>query len=323
MWALATTTGGLAQTEAPAPQIGPDDILVRVSAVGLNRMDLVLAGGGQYGSSGGPGTIPGLEWSGEIVSCGASAPERFKPGMRVMASGMGGFAEFAKSDWGRVSPLPDESMSMQEAATLPIALKTMHDAIVTQAGLKKGQNILIVGAASGVGLMGVLMARALGAARIIATSTSAERRARLLKAGADLAVSTADSDWFQHVLAATGDQGVDAAIDLVSGDTVNGSLAATKIGGVIVNVGRLGGGSINFNAELHALRRIRYVGVTFRTRTLQDVRLISERMWTDLGDKLADGGLRLPFVTFPFAKASEALDMMRASKHFGKIVLEV
>lgn len=323
MLAMVTTTAGLAPQQVPDPSIGPDDVLIRVRAIALNRMDIVLASGGQYGKVGGPGTIPGLEWAGEIISCGPNVPKRLTPGMRVMATGMGGFAELARTDWGRVSALPNDSLSMAEASTLPMALQTMHDALVTQGGLRAGQDLLVVGAGSGVGLMGVVMARAIGATKIVATSTSSERRARLLEYGADLAVSTGEAGWHEKVLAATGGNGVDVTIDLVSGGTVNGSMAATKINGAVVNVGRLGGGSIGFDAELHALRRLRYIGVTFRTRSVQDVRSINERMWKDLGDFIGRGKLRLPFISYPFGKATEALEMMRANKHFGKIVLEL
>jgi NADPH2:quinone reductase len=240
-----------------------------------------------------------------------------------MAAGLKGFAEFACADWGRVNAFPMESMSMAAAATLPIALQTMHNALITQAGLCTGQDVLVVGAGSGVGLMGVIMARALGADKVFATSTSAERRAQLLSFGADLAVDTSEPGWSGKILAATGGKGVDATIDMVSGNTVNDSLAATKVCGTIVNVGRLGGGAVNFDAELHALRRLRYIGVTFRTRSVEEVRVINELMQADLGGLLREGKLRLPFVKHPFAKVREALDTMSANKHFGKIVLEM
>jgi NADPH2:quinone reductase len=242
----------------------------------------------------------------------------------VMCSGNGGYAEYALADWGRVSPIPANNMGYETAATLPVALQTMHDAVVTNGRLKAGESVLIQGASSGVGLMGLQIAKLKGARLVIGTSTNAARRARLQEFGADLAVDTTEANWSARVLEATGGKGVELIVDQVSASVANENLKATAILGRIVNVGRLGGFKGEFDFDLHALRRVDYIGVTFRTRTPEEVREIVRRMRADLWGEIEAGRLRLPIDrTFPLAEAKAALAHMRANAHFGKIVLTV
>jgi NADPH2:quinone reductase len=215
-------------------------------------------------------------------------------------------------------------MSFETAAGLSVALQTMHDALVTNGGLTAGQSVLIQGASSGVGLMGLQIAKLLGAGLVIGSSTNAARRGRLKDFGADLAVDSSDPAWVDQVLEATGGQGVDLVVDQVSGALLNATMRATRITGRIVNVGRLGGMRADFDFDLHALRRISYIGVTFRTRSKAEVRAINARMRQDLSDALAGGLLELPVDrVFPFENLPLALDHMRGNQHFGKIVLTV
>ncbi len=322
MKAAVVTESGVQVKDVPEPKPGPGEVLVRVRASGLNRADLGVAAGHMHGRMGGPGTILGLEFAGEVVEVGAEVPDSVKPGDRVMCSGSGGYAEYAVADWGRVSPVPDSNMSWEQAATLPIALQTMHDAVVTNGRLTAGESVLIQGASSGVGLMGMQIAKLMGAKLVLGSSTNAERRARLKEFGCDLAIDTSQPDWPDKVLEATGGKGVELIVDQVSASVANGNLKCCAILGRIVNVGRLGGARGEFDFDLHALRRISYIGVTFRTRSVEEVREINRRMRADLWAALEAGRLHLPIDrTFPLAEAPEALAHMRANRHFGKIVL--
>src|SRR5581483_4889354 len=245
----------------------------------------------------------------------------FKAGDRVMCAGKGGYAEYAVADWGRTVPVP-ASMKFEDAATLPVALGTMHDALVTNGRLKAGESVMIQGASSGVGLMALQIAKLLGAGTVIGTSTNPERRARLKEFGADVAIDTKAADWSDQVLKATQGKGANVIIDQVSGSLVNGSMKCAAILGRIVNVGRLGGGKIEFDADLHAMRRIDYIGVTHRTRSVDELREETRAMWTALSGAVNAGKLRLPVEkAFPLAQAKAAQEMMRANKHFGKILL--
>jgi NADPH:quinone reductase-like Zn-dependent oxidoreductase len=323
MKAAVVTEKGLEIREVPQPRPKPGEILVRVRACGLNRAEVMMASGYRHGNQGGAGTIVGLEFAGEVVETGAAAGS-FKPGQRVMCTGTGGYAEYAVADAGRAAAIPANNMTFEQAATLPIGLQTMHDAIVTQGRLAKGETVLVQGASSGVGIIGMQIAKLMGARQVIGTSTNAARRARLKDYGADLAVDSGDPNWPDQVLAATDGQGADVVIDMVSASVANQNMRATRILGRIVNIGRLGGFKGEFDFDLHALRRIHYVGATFRTRTPEEVREIVRRMRADLWPAVEAGRIRIPIDrTFPLAEAAAAQAHMRANKHFGKVVLTV
>lgn len=323
MRAAVVTADGVQLREVPRPVPGPEEVLVRVRAATLNRADLGVAAGGAHGAMGGPGTILGLDFAGEVVAVGPGVTG-VKPGDRVTASGAGGYAEYAVADIGRVQHVPDRNLSWEEAATLPVALATMHDAIVVNGRLARGESVLILGASSGVGIMGMQIAKFMGAALVVGTSTDAARRARLKEFGADITVDTRDADWAAQVLAATGGKGVDLVVDQVSGPTINAAMRCTAILGRIVNVGRLGGARGEFDFDLHATRRITYIGVTHRTRSRAEIRAEYEAMRRDLWAAVEEGRFAIPIDrVFPLEEVAQALAHMKANRHFGKIVLSV
>jgi len=306
MKAAVFSEAGLELREVERPQPKQNEVLVRVRYAGLNRRDLTRTKGDE-------GAIPGMDWSGEVEGSGE----------RVMCMGERGYAEFAAVDRERCLPIP-AGMDFEQAATLPLALLTMHDALVTNGGLKKGESVLVLGASSGVGLMGLQIARLMGAGFVAGTSRRGGSRDRLKTYGAELALDTASPAWVDELRAATGGKGVDLVIDQVSGKLFNQTQQATAIGGRIVNVGRLGGMAGDFDFNLHALRRLRYVGVTFRTRSADEVREVLRRARADLWPALEAGKLRLPVDrVFPLAEAESAQRRMRADEHFGKILLRV
>ena len=319
MKAAVATENGLEVRDIAQPKPSPVELLVKVRAAGLNRADLGAAKG--QGGHGGLGATVGLDWSGEVVEVGAKAEGGFKPGDRVMCAGAGAYAEYAVCDWGRVVSIPDD-MTFEHAATLPVALGTMHDALVTNGRLKAGESVFIQGASSGVGLMALQIAKYLGAKLVIGTSTNAERRARLKDFSADLAIDTTNPVWPELVLKATNGQGVNLTVDQVSGALFNATMKATAILGRIVNVGRLGGGKAEFDFNLHANRRIAYIGVTHRTRSVDELRRETRVMWEDLAGAVKSKKLSLPIEKiFPLDQARLAQEFMQANQHFGKILL--
>ncbi len=312
---------GFAISEIDPPKPKPNEVLIRVRACGMNRADLMVAAGMAHGRNSGPGATIGIEYVGEVVEVGSEA-RGVKPGDRVMCTGGGGWAEYAVADWGRAAQIPGNNMTWSQAATLPIALQTMHNAVITAGRMKPGEAVMIQGASSGVGLMGMQIAKAMGARLVVGSSTDPARRARLKDFGCDLAVNSRDDGWVKQVLDATDGQGVDLIVDMVSGYVASQNLAATKILGRIVNVGRLGGFHGDFDFDLHAARRIDYIGVTFRTRSIEEVRQIVQEMRRDLWGLVEEGKLALPIDReFAFADVSEAVEYMRANRHFGKLVL--
>lgn len=323
MKAVVVTEEGVRVQNVETPKPKENEVLVKVFACGLNRADLVVADGGAHGASGGPGTIVGMEFSGEVIELGSSV-KGYSIGDRVMCSGSSAWAEYAVADHGRVIKIPNNNMDYLKASTYPIALATMHNAIITAGNFVQGQSVLIQGASSGVGLMGLQISKYLGAKIVIGTSTKPDKFEKLKSFGADLVLNSKDSDWVDQVLSATDNKGVDLIIDQLSGYTVNQNMMASKVKGKIVNVGRLAGGIIEFNCDLHALRRINYEGVTFRTRSIQEIRDVYSNMWNDFEKLVVSGELSLPIEkVFDFDDVGKALDYMRENQHFGKLVLKL
>src|SRR5271169_1590741 len=228
---------GIEVRDLPKPEPKPNEVLIKVRASSLNRADTLVAAGIQHGPVGGVGARIGLECSGEVEAVGSEVKD-FKAGDRVMGSAPGGFAEYAVTDAGRVNRIPGNNMTYEQAACFPVALQTMHNAVVTAGRLKRGETLLIQGASSGVGLKDY---------------------------GCDVAIDTGKPDWPEDVKKATGGKGVNLIVDMVSAPVAMGNLEAAALLGCIVNVGRLGGTKGEFNFDMHALKRIDYIGVTFRT----------------------------------------------------------
>lgn len=315
MKAGIASPNGIMVTDVPEPKPGPADLLVRVKAAGMNRADLVSAKAASAG-----GNPIGIEFSGEVVAVGSAAGD-FRPGDRIMCHATGSHAEFAVCDHRRALKIPD-GMCFEEAAALPVGLNTLHNALVTAGRLQPGDNVMVLGASSGVGIIGLQMAKLLGAKLVVGTSTDAARRARLTEFGADLALDTSDPTWPDQVLAATGGKGLDLTVDMLSGPAVNQTMRCTAVKGRIVNIGRLAGMKAEFDFDLHARQRIDYIGVTFRTRSIEEIHDIMVRMQGDLWDHVTAGRIRIPIDrTFKLDEAAEAHAYMRANKHFGKVLL--
>lgn len=316
MRAIIAAPEGARLADVPVPRPKANEILVRVRAASLNRADLA-------GLAAKDGQVIGMEWAGEVVEAGPEAGG-WKPGDRVMCTGAGAYAEYAVTDGGRACRIPDDSLPFEEATILTLALQAMHDAVVTHGQLRPGQDVLIHGASSGVGLMGLQIARLRGARHVIGTSTSPARLARLQEFGATQPIDASQPGWHEQVLAATGKKGVEVVVDQVTGPDFASTFKTAAVGARFVNLGRLGGANGQFDFQLHALRRISYIGVTFRTRTVPEIRELNARMLADLGDAVAQRRLVLPIDSrFPLAEAAAALARMAANQHFGKIVLTV
>jgi NADPH:quinone reductase len=319
MKAGVASPNGVVIQDVAEPKPKPTDLLVKIKATALNRADLGSARGDtSHGAT--TGRPIGGEFAGEVIEVGADVRD-FKRGDRVMCHSPGSHAEVAVSDWGRAMKIPD-GMGYEQAASLPIGLNTLHNALVTAGRLKAGESVIVQGASSGVGIIGLQIAKLMGAKLVVGTSTNEARRARLKEFGADLAVDTNNPAWPDEVLKATGGNGVNLTVDMLSGPTVSQTMKCTALLGRIVNIGRLAGMNAEFDFDLHARNRIDYIGVTFRTRTIEEVREILVKMRADLWDDVKAGRIKVPIdKTYPLAEAKAAHDHMRANKHFGKILL--
>lgn len=316
---IATAEGVAFHKDIPRPTPGAGQILVRVGAAGLNRADL-----GNQRTKEGPVKVVGQEWAGEVVELGAGVTN-VKKGDSVMCFGRnGGYAEYAVTEAVWAWPYNPKQIKIEQAAVLPLTLLTAHDALTTRGNLQKGQNVLVQGASSGVGIMALQVARFKGATNIVGTSRDASKYDRLKDLGATLMVNSSTPGWVNDVMNATDKKGCNVTVDMVSGNTVNDSVQATAILGHIVNVGRLGGNAAEFNFGAHAVRRINYVGVTFTTRSTAEIGDLVTRMVADIMPAVSEGRIAQPIDrVFKLEDAAQALAIMDKNGQFGKIALSI
>jgi len=320
MKAAVTTGGPLEVQQVTRPTPKPNEVLCKLRYCGLNRADLIHAAR----PSGSSPIIPGMDWCGHVVEFGNEV-RGFSVGDRVMCSGsgQGGYAQYAVTDWGRVVHVPP-NLSDEQAAVSMLALQTMHDAIVVNGQMKEGDAVLIQGASSGVGLMGLQIAKQMGASVVFGSSRSPSHRERLMAYGADMAIDTGNAIWPDEVLKATKGRGVDLIVDMISGKMVDQSMKVCSTLARIINVGRLGGNNAEIDFGIHAMKRISFIGVTFRSRSLDEVRALTSKMSADLSKLIAECKFQLPIdSTFRLDEADLAQKHMRANSHFGKILLEM
>jgi NADPH2:quinone reductase len=316
-------SGTLEQRDVPEPEPGPREILIRVKATALNRADLAQRRGGypaqrQGGAAG--LVIGGLEAAGEVVGMGPEVTG-VATGDRVMTMCSGGYAEYVTVDYRLALPVPAR-LSWEEAATIPVAYMTEHDALITNAQLQAGESVLVSAASSGVGVAALQIAKLFGARPVMGTSGSPTKLAALAAFGMDRGIDSLREDVSEVVLEATNGHGVDIVIDHVGASLLDDHMRCMAVQGRLIGVGRLGGRSVDIDLDLLALKRLRLIGVTFRTRTLDERLAIAQRCAADILPALADGRLR-PLIdrTFRLDEALEAQGYMASNAHLGKIVL--
>lgn len=309
--------------DVPKPMPGPNEVLVRVQAAGVNFADLYRAAK-HFGEGGEPSAaaVAGLEMAGEVVTLG-SAVSGVAVGDRVMALAAATYAEYCCVDYRVVMRVPD-SMSWTDAAATPAAFATAHDAIATNGELVRGETVLIQAASSGVGIAAVQIARHLGAGLVIGTSGSPAKLERLAALGLQHGIDSKARDFADAVLEITSGRGADVIIENIGGETLPGDVRCAAVKCRIVNVGRLGRWTGEINLDEHSRKRIKLIGVTFRTRSVEEHAEVMKRATDALMPALVSGALR-PVVdrVFPLSAASEAQAYMKSGKHFGKIVLTV
>jgi NADPH:quinone reductase-like Zn-dependent oxidoreductase len=313
-WYLVPGAAGLGAElrDAPRPEPGPGQILVHVRAAGLNRGELVGAKG--------PAKAGGNEAAGEVAGLGA-AVSGFREGERVMGRCAGAFADYALMDAREAMKVP-ERLSWEEAASVPIVFCVVHDMLIGQGGLTAGEWLLVLGVTSGVGVAALQSAKALGA-KVIGTSGSAEKLAKLKPQGLDVALATRRPDFREAVMKATGDRGANLAVNAVGGTVFAECVRALAFEGRLAMVGYVDG-VLKAEMDLEALhaKRLRLFGVSNKLRSAEQRAETVRGFARDLLPALADGRIRPlidrvhPFEEFPAAKAR-----MEADAHVGKIVL--
>jgi putative PIG3 family NAD(P)H quinone oxidoreductase len=309
----------LVPEQRPVPKPGPNEILVKVAAAGVNRPD-VAQRTGNYPPPPGASDIPGLEIAGDVVALGAGAT-RFKIGDRVMALVPGGgYAEYCTAHETHALPVPS-SLSMNEAAGVPETFFTVWHNVFERGALKAGETLLIHGGSSGIGTTAIQLAKAFGA-KVIVTAGSKEKCDACLKLGADHAIDYKTEDFVAKTKAATDGTGANVILDMVGGDYIERNYEAAAIEGRIVQIAFLGNPKANVDFRRIMLKRLTHTGSTLRARAIEDKAAIARALEAKVLPLLRDGKVKpLMDSVYPLTKASEAHARMEASHHIGKIVL--
>jgi NADPH2:quinone reductase len=322
--ALPDEHGGrleLDHCERPEPEAG--DLLVKVYAAGLNNGDVAQRRGMADPRLPNSGPRPvGMEVSGIVEAVGPEVTG-WEPGQRVMGRCWGGYAEYAlvKAPTAMVVP---ESLSWSEAASIPVTFVVAHDALVTNAALRPGESVLVNAAASGIGVATLQIASRKGAAPVIGTTRSVRKLDPLRPLGMTVGMDAAAEDFVEQVRTATAGTGVDVVIDNVGASVLAMNLEAMALEGRLVSVGRLGGTVAACDLDLLSMKRLRLLGVSNRTRTLDEQAELVRRFVSDLGPLLDVGAIR-PRIEreFTWDQATAAQDYLEAGGHVGKLVLQV
>ena len=320
----------LVPAERATPVAGAGEVLIRVSASGVNRPD-VLQRTGNYPVPPGASDLPGLEVAGVIESGDAAAMAQagFKVGDRVCALvAGGGYAEYCVAPVAQCLPVP-RGLTDVEAASLPETFFTVWSNVFDRGRLQKGETLLVQGGTSGIGVTAIQLGKAAGAT-VIVTAGSDEKCAAALDLGADHAINYKATDFAEEAKKLTGGQGVDVILDMVAGDYVKREVECLAEDGRLVIIAVQGGIKSEFNAGLVLRRRLTITGSTLRPRPVAFKGAIAQALKKTVWPWLESGVVK-PVIHSVFAAieagdglpsgAARAHALMQSGDHVGKIVL--
>ena len=311
----------LAEVERPLPDIGADDVLIRVVAAGVNRPD-VMQRQGRYPPPPGASDIPGIEVAGTIAAVGDRVTA-WRPGDAVCALvAGGGYAEYCAAPWEQCLPLPS-GLDFVAAAALPEAVFTVWTNVFERGRLAAGEWLLVHGGSSGIGTTAIQMARARGA-HVLTTAGSAEKCQACEALGAERAINYREEDFVAAAKAATNGRGVDVVLDMVAGDYVQRDLDVLAMNGRLVLIAQLGGAHATIATMGILQRRLTITGSTLRARAIEEKAAIAASVREHVWALIARGEMRpVIHATFPMARAADAHRLMESGAHIGKLVLLV
>jgi len=301
------------------PVPGPDEILIKVKAAGVNRPD-VAQRSGHYPPPPGASDLPGREVAGEVVARGSNA-NKHRLGERVMSLvAGGGYAQYCIAQDAQAMAVPP-SLSTEEAGAIPETLMTVWHNVFERGALKPSETLLIHGGSSGIGTMAIQLAKALGS-KVIVTVGSKSKADACLKLGADRAINYRAEDFVAGVKAATDGAGVNVILDMVGGDYIERNYEAAAVDGRIVQIAFLGSPKASVNFTKLMIKRLTHTGSTLRPRSNADKARMVAAIEAKVMPLLREGRVK-PVMdsTFPLEKAADAHRRMETSEHIGKIVL--
>jgi NADPH:quinone reductase len=305
----------------PVPTPGPDEVLIKVAAAGVNRPD-VLQRRGMYNPPAGTTTVPGLEIAGVVVALGEGADVALLGQSLCALVAGGGYAEYCVAPAGQCLPVP-ASLSMTQAAAIPETLFTVWTNLFERAYAVEGDIVLIHGGTSGIGTMAIALGQLFGL-KVIVTCGSDEKCAAAKDLGAAYAINYNTQDFVEEVKAITGGKGVNAVLDMVGGDYVPRNIACMAEDGRHVTIAVQRGVSAEVSIGAIMVKRLTLTGSTLRPRSVAFKSLVADEIHRTVWPFVETGQLK-PVIdcTFPLAEAAKAHARMEAGEHVGKIVLVV
>jgi putative PIG3 family NAD(P)H quinone oxidoreductase len=305
--------------DAPAPPLAPGCLRLAVAATAVNRADLMQRQG-LYPPPPGASPILGLECAGIVSEVGVGVTG-WRAGDRAMALlAGGGYAEQVVVHAGSAMPVP-ASLDLVHAAALPEVFLTVFLNVFQLGGLAKGGSALVHGGGSGIGTAAIQLVKEAGA-KIVVTAGSDEKCKRCLELGADVAVNYKSGDFAKAAQEATGGGGVDVVLDSIGAQYLDANLRSLAVGGRLVLIGLMGGAKAEIGLGPLLVRRLSVIGSTLRARPVEEKAAIVSGFLARFGDALEQGRIG-PVVdrVLPLAQAAEAHRAIKASEHFGKIIL--
>jgi len=309
--------------DIPEPECGPEDLLVAVRAAALNRADLLQRMGLYPPPEPKPAfDVPGLEYAGEVLRAGARVVG-FKPGDRVMGIlGSGGYAERIVTHHRLAVRVPD-ALSWREAAAVPEAFITAHDALL-QCGLQAGEAVLVHAVGSGVGVAAVQVAAVMGATPILGTAGAADKLARAREHGLEIGIDYRSDDFVAATKSATGGRGADVIVDFIAAAYLDRNLQALATSGRMIVIGLLGGLAAELNLAMLLSKRATIRGTLLRSRSLEEKAAATRAFERSVVPHLASGRIRAVVDSvYTLDKVADAHRYMASNANFGKIVLEL
>jgi len=306
--------------ERPIPLYSANDVLVKVSAAGVNRPDVAQRKGNYPPPPGASPDIPGLEIAGTIVETGAHVT-RWKVGDKISALVTGGgYAEYCSVPEGQCLPLPGK-LSFIEAASLPETLFTVWSNVFDRGQLKPGVTLLVHGGSSGIGVAAIQMAKAWGA--VVYVSAGTDEKCRFCEdLGAAKAINYKTENFVEVIKQITNGKGVDVILDMVGGDYVQGNIKSLANDGRLVMINMMMGKDVQVDLSQVMTKRLTITGSTLRSRDTAFKAAIAQNLEKNIWPLLASGKIRAIInAVFPAEKAADAHTLMESSEHIGKIVL--
>jgi NADPH2:quinone reductase len=311
----------LVAVERPMPQVGPEDVLIKVIAAGVNRPD-VAQRLGRYPPPPGASDIPGLEVSGTVTAIGDRV-DSLRVGDRVCALlAGGGYAEYAAAPAVQCLPIP-RGVEPIAASGIPETAFTVWTNVFDRGRLKPGESILVHGGSSGIGTTAIQMARAFGA-RVLTTAGSAAKCAALVALGAERAVNYKIEDFVAAAKEMNGGDGVDVILDIIGAAYLQRNLDALALEGRLVHIGQQGGAKTEINLGPVLRRRLTITGSTLRARTVAEKGAIARQVQANVWPLFESGAMKvIVHATFPLGQAADAHRVMESSEHIGKLILTI